>query len=140
MLTDSQHPTNRLSLMLLKHAFANPPPMAADYAERMEGPDQGIVNAWLAGIAMRRDTECAQQASALAGELPVLPYRGGVERKLKIKQKIGALHYLAMWQGLRGDDLDIDTETEPELICTKTGVLVLFTLDYKKLMGASNED
>ena len=140
MLTDSQHPTNRLSLMLLHHAFANPPPMALDYAERMQGPDQGVINAWLAGIAMRRDPPSEQQRSALAGALPPLPYRGGVERKLKIKQKIGALHYLAMWQGLRGDDLHIDIDTEPELVCTKTGVLVYITLDYKRLMGAADEE
>lgn len=140
MLTDSQHPTSRLSLMLLHDAFANPPPMALDYAERMEGPDQGVINAWLAGIAMRRDPPSEQQKSALAGELLPLPYRGGVDRKLKIKQKIGALHYLAMWQGLRGDDLNIDTESEPELVCTKTGVLVLFTLDHKRLMGAAEEE
>ena len=125
--------------MLLNHAFSNPPPMASDYALRMEGPDKGLINAWLAGIAMRREDSILQR-QALAGELPPLPYRGGVERALKLKQKIGALHYLAMWQGLRGEDLSIDTDSEPELVCTRTGVLVLFTLDYKKLMGASNED
>jgi len=105
----------------------------------MEGPDQGVVNAWLAGIAMRREGGELQQL-ALANELPPLPYRGGVERKLKIKLKIGSLLYLAMWRGLRGDDLDLDTEIEPELVCSRTGVRVLFTLDYNKLVGASAED
>lgn len=125
--------------MLLTLPFANPPPFLNDYAERIDGPDQGIVNAWLAGIAKRREGS-QLQSQALAGELPLLPYKGGVERALKTKQKIGALHYLAMWQGLRGEDLRVDTEAEPELTCTRTGVLVSFTLDYAKLMSAGGDD
>lgn len=69
----------------------------------------------------------------------MLPYRGGVEKKLKLKQKIGSLLYLAMWHGLRGEDLEIDPNSEPTRICSKHGVQVLFTLDYQKLMNSEIE-
>lgn len=111
--------------------------MDAPFDQRVNGPDSGVINAWRAGVAMRG---APVQALAEAGELPVLPFRGGVERPLKIKQKIGALHYLAMWQGLRGEDLELDTEDEPVLVCARHGVKVLFTLDYEKLRGAGSQD
>jgi hypothetical protein len=32
----------------------------------------------------------------------------GVSRSLKKLEKYGSLKYLAQWQGLRGEDLDVD--------------------------------
>lgn len=124
--------------MNISASFDNPPPFEPDYSARMDGPDKGIINAWLAGIDMARQRP-ELRAQALADELPVLPYRGGVEKKLKLKQKIGSLLYLAMWRGLRGDDLDIDMDSEPVLVCSRHGVRVLFTLDYGKLMNSDSE-
>ena len=67
--------------MLVRHSFANPPPFEVDYAKRNEGPDRGLVNAWLSGIAMRKDKPTLAQQAA-AGELPVLAFRGGVTKSL----------------------------------------------------------
>lgn len=75
-------------------------------------------------------------ANAISGQLVVLPWKGGVEKAIKKKEKFGSLRYLAMWQGLRGEDLNIDTSTEPSLICTLTGMKVVFTSDYEKLKEA----
>ena len=72
----------------------------------------------------------------MKGELPPLGWKGGVERKLKAREKIGTLMYLAQWQGLRGEDLDIDTEAEPQHVCTRTGMRVIFTGDYEKYKNA----
>ena len=51
-----------------------------------------------------------------------------MECKLTVK-KYGTLNYLAQWQGLRGDDLDIEPDQEYELTCSKTGMAVTFTAD-----------
>lgn len=133
------------------------------YAERIDGPDSGVINSWRVGVSKRlalqqmfvgverKDAaavERMERALGVAalhwkaedGELPVLPTRGGVERPLKVKFKIGALHYLAMWHGLRGEDLDLDTDDEPALVCSRHGVRVVFTLDYRKLSGAAAQD
>ena len=58
--------------------------------------------------------------------------KGGVDKKLKIKEKYGSLYYLAQWLGLRGDDLSIDTSKEIELTCTKTGMKIIYTNDSSK--------
>lgn len=102
----------------------------------MEGPDKGLINAWLAGIEKRRELPDLA-ARARNGELPILPYRGGVEKAIKTRNKIGALHYVAMWQGLRGDDLRVDMNDEPTLVCQRTGVPVTYTMDINKLFGAT---
>ncbi|MDR2220830.1 MAG: hypothetical protein LBE24_09695 [Methylobacillus sp.] len=118
--------------MLLRESFANPPPVSRDYNVRINGPDGGIINAWQAGIALR-GSRADLVSAAQAGELPILPYRGGVDRAIKAGVKTGSLHYLAMWQGLRGDDLNIDTNNVPPLICSRYGITVHFTSDTRKL-------
>lgn len=74
-------------------------------------------------------------SKARDGELVPLPWKGGVEKKLKMKNKYGVYQYLAMWQGLRGDDLQINTDSEVTLICTKFGMSVVFTDDVNKYGG-----
>jgi hypothetical protein len=69
----------------------------------------------------------------IAGELPPLHWKGGVARALKKKEKYGALQYLAQWQGLRGQNLDIDLDAEVILACSATGMIVTFTADLAKL-------
>jgi hypothetical protein len=66
------------------------------------------------------------------GELPVLGWKGGVDKIIIKKQKYGTLNYLALWQGLRGDDLYINVSEERELICTRTGMKVVYTVDANK--------
>lgn len=71
-------------------------------------------------------------AAALDGQLPVLSWKGGVEKEIKKKEKFGTLNYVAMWQGLRGDSLNIDTDQELTLTCTATNMRVVYTSDVKK--------
>lgn len=73
---------------------------------------------------------------AEAGELMILPWKGGIERAIKKKQKFGTLNYLAMWQGLRGEDLDIDPDQEPTRTCVLTAMQVVFTADHDKYKEA----
>lgn len=65
---------------------------------------------------------------ASRGELCALPWDGGVGRDVRRppKRKQGTLEYLAMWQGLRGEDLDIPLHQRIELRCSRTGTLVVF--------------
>lgn len=99
------------------------------WAERWEGPDAGLVAAWEAGRALApRRPDLAE--AARAGQLVELPWKGGLTRALKPgAPKVGALLYVAMWQGLRGDALDLDTDAELDLTCTRFGTTVTFTSD-----------
>lgn len=98
--------------------------------ETWKGVDAGLIACWERGREKAlEDIELA--GCAKRGELPVLAWKGGVERKLKAK-KYGTLKYLAQWQGLRGEDLDIYMDREIELVCSKTGVTVIFTADLSK--------
>lgn len=78
----------QIRLMKISASFANPPSFEPDYSVRMEGRDKGIINAWLAGIDMARQRP-ALRAQALSDELPVLPYRGGVEKSSSSNRRLG---------------------------------------------------
>jgi hypothetical protein len=79
-----------------------------------------------------REPEIAEKAKM--GELPVLGWKGGVEKKPKnSSKKFGSMFYLAQWQGLRGEDLDIDKSVEKTVVCVRTDVAVTFTSDSSKI-------
>ncbi len=108
--------------------------------ERWRGPDQGLITCWEIGRESRRSNpELAIRA--MNDELPPLGWKGGVKpgdeladkKKATPGKKYGSLKYLAEWQALRGEDLDICLDEEVELKCSKTGVRVTFTSDLKKL-------
>ena len=103
---------------------------ALSWDETWKGADSGLIACWERGreraIENPELADCARR-----GELPVLAWKGGVEKKIKTK-KYGTLKYLAQWQGLRGEDLDIHLNKEVEMVCSKTGVLVIFTADARK--------
>jgi hypothetical protein len=82
------------------------------WEELWKGSDNGLI------------TDLAE--SCKSGELPVLAWKGGVDKKIKSK-KYGSLFYLATWQGLRGEDLNINQQEEISIICSKTQVEVIFT-------------
>lgn len=101
------------------------------FDERWGTLDLGLTTSWERG--REKSVEEPQLAAlAVAGQLPVLPWKGGVEKAIQKKIKYGALNYLAMWQGLRGEDLNIDVENETALTCTATGMTVVFTNDPAK--------
>lgn len=97
-----------------------------------DAPDRGLIKCWEVGRQLSvSDPQLA--ARCCANELPPLGWKGGVSRTLKKAEKYGALNYLAQWQGLRGEDLCIDLETEMAVTCHKTGMIILFTPDVQKL-------
>ena len=101
------------------------------FEERWRGSDKGLITCWEVG--RRKSIESPELAErAKNGELPVLGWKGGVEKKIKKKEKYGSLNYLAQWQGLRGENLDIDLTEEREIVCSKTGMKVIYTGDATK--------
>lgn len=125
--------------MRIHHSIAKPPTPSEDWHERWEGADQGLICSWLRGVEKSREAPDLA-ARAMAGELPVLAWKGGIEKAIKTKGKVGALNYLATWQGLRGEDLDIDTNAEVLMTCTRTKVTVLFTHQLHKLLQADESE
>ena len=111
------------------------------WAEIWQGPDNGLIRCWEIGRERAlKHPDIAERC--LAGELPVLGWKGGVERTLKKREKFGSLKYLAQWQGLRGEDLQIDTAQELTLNCSRTGMVVTFTPEqskYYNLLGENDE-
>ena len=101
------------------------------YDELWQGPDNGLIASWEVGRDKRlADPALAQKAAD--HELPVLGWKGGADKELKKNEKYGSLKYLAQWQGLRGEDLDIDADKEVTLTCSRTGMVVTYTADRSK--------
>jgi len=126
--------------MQLNHSIDTPLRDALSWEERWAGSDKGLIACWERGRQKRLEApELALQAEA--GRLIVLPWKGGVDEKKipKGKRKIGTMFYLAMLQGMRGEDLKIDTDSETELTCSTTGVTVTYTFDFVKYSGAGVE-
>jgi hypothetical protein len=94
--------------------------------ELWNGPDKGLIWCWERG-RQRRNQEPDLAERAELGELVMLNWKGGVEKKVQNERKYGSLQYLAQWQGLRGEDLDIDVDGECIIECSKTGQAVVFS-------------
>ena len=88
-------------------SYKEPKREGRSWDEKWTGPDNGLIMSWEVdrekGLA---DPDLAERARN--GELPALAWKGGIDKMLKKTEKYGTLKYLAQWQGLRGDDLDID--------------------------------
>jgi len=78
-------------------------------------------------------------AAALRGELPPLVWTGGLRKRLVSGRKYGSLQYLAMWQGLRGDPLHIDTDENVLITCARHGTTVTFTDDLRLILNTTME-
>lgn len=114
-------------------------PAQLTWDERWEGPDRGLLCSWARGIEKARETPLLRE-QALRGELPSLAWKGGRNQAIKAGKRVGSLHYLAMWQGLRGDALNIDTEATVSLTCTRFQAMVTFTADEQALALAPGEE
>lgn len=115
----------------VRRSITEPLRGSLSWDERWRGRDRGLIHCWELGRQQaERDPELAVRATC--GELPILGWKGGVEKKLKTRRKYGTLFYLATWQGLRGEDLHVDLGREVTHICSKTGMHVIFTADASK--------
>ena len=117
--------------MVLTRSIEEPKRTNLSWNQKWKGEDKGLIFCWETG------RELAQKEPGLAeraknGELPPLSWKGGVEKKLKAKDKYGTLFYLAQWQGLRGEDLYINQSEDIALICGKTGMKIIYTGDINK--------
>ena len=121
--------------MKIHRSITEPIREDAKWDERWNAQDDGLIACWERGRAKRLE-DPALAAQAAGGQLVVLPWKGGVEKAIKKKQKFGTLFYLAMWQGLRDEDLNIDSAEEITLNCTATGMAVVFTGDTEKYAEA----
>lgn len=101
--------------------------------EAWSGPDNGLIFCWERG-RLKRQAEPELAKRTEQGELVTLAWKGGTEhidevdepKKGKPQKRFGTLSYLATWQGLRGDDLDIDVTRERSIVCSKTKKVVIF--------------
>ncbi|MSU93389.1 ATP-dependent endonuclease [Pseudomonas mandelii] len=101
--------------------------------ELWNSEDVGLIKCWEVGREKaKKQPELSE--SCCTGELPILGWKGGVDRTLKKLNKFGSLKYLAQWQGLRNEDLNLDSETEHTITCSKTGMIVTFTSDREKYL------
>ncbi len=113
-------------------SFSEPIRQNLTWEETWRSEDKGLIKNYEVGKELAiRNPELSEKAKR--GELPTLGYKGGSDIDLIQKSKVGALNYLAQWQALRGEDLDIDTDEEIILTCTKTNIEVTFTWDMQKL-------
>lgn len=128
-------PHSHHHLMKIHRSIAEPIRENLKWDERWNSDDGGLIASWERGREMRHE-DPALATKAHQGQLVVLPWKGGVEKAIKKKQKYGSLLYFAMWQGLRGEDLAIDLSVEISLDCTTTGMRVVFTSDPSKYAEA----
>lgn len=113
-------------------SFSEPNRENLTWEETWRQEDKGLIKNYEVGRTLaKKEPELAEKAKR--GELPVLGYKGGVDKTLKKKEKIGALNYIAKWQALRGEDLNLNLDEEIVLTCTKTDMRVTFTMDLEKL-------
>ncbi len=116
----------------LRRSIDEPIREGLSWSERWEGPDQGLIWCWERGRQERVERP-DDAARADKGELVGLDWKGGVEKKFEVDKKPGTLKYLATWQGLRGEDLDIDLEGERVIVCTRTGQAVVFSAKLRRM-------
>ena len=118
--------------MIINKSISEPIPLTTSWDESWGDLPAGLVTAWNTGRdKVERDPELAE--AARTGQLIPLVWKGGVEKKILKTTKYGSMYYLAMWQGLRGEDLNIDLDSEPSITCSATGMTVIFTPDIEKL-------
>lgn len=110
--------------MRVQRSIHEPIRAGLSWKDLWQGPDQGLIWCWERGRQERLERP-ADAEKAGNGELISLDWRGCVRKKLKVPKANGSLKYLATWQGIRGEDLDIDTELEYTLVCSRFGQAVV---------------
>ena len=93
-------------MFLIHRSISEPIRSGLTRREAWEGPDQGLILCWEKGRQER-------------SEKPELAKKASEGHLVPLNWKRGTLKYLAHWQGLRGEDLDIDLIGQREITCTK---------------------
>ena len=120
--------------MIFDRGTAEPIRSGLTWAERWQGEDDGLITAWERGREFSLERPDLSVAARL-GELIELPWKGGVSGDTKVRKKFGSLLYYAMWLGLRGEPLRLDSAVETRVCCARSGVVVVFTADAAKFQG-----
>lgn len=117
----------------IRRSIQKPYRVGLAYDDIWHGPDKSLIQCWEVGRQLReKDPEIA--ARAQKGELVTLPWKGGTENldalpaDKKPSARYGTFRYLAMWQGLRGEDLEIDLDGQISVVCTRVKRPVIFDL------------
>ena len=119
-------------MKIIYRSFSEPGRENLSWQETWNNEDKGLIKNYEVGrILAREQPELAEKCKK--GELPTLGYKGGVDKTLKKLEKVGALNYIAKWQALRGEDLNLNLDEEIVLTCSKTNMRVTFTMDLEKL-------
>lgn len=118
----------------LQRSIASPIREYLTTHDRWLGPDRGLIACWERG-RQKRVQEPSLAARAERGELVPLAWVGGVEKKSAAGVRRGSFHYLATWQGLRGEDLDIAVDGARWVTCSKSGQVVEFATRLQKTEG-----
>jgi len=124
---------------VIKRSFSEPERQGLDWNAIWQDADRGLIKCWEIGrkLAVQKPE---LSSAAQAHELPPLNWKGGTGKQLKKREKFGSLRYLAQWQGLRGEDLDIDLDAETTLVCTRTQMVVTFTGDTGKFANQPGDN
>ncbi|WP_235810430.1 hypothetical protein [Pseudomonas syringae pv. coryli] len=108
------------------------------HAQIWDAEDEGIIQCWENGRELAiTSPDLAKRC--LENELPILSWKGGVSSNMKLRKKPGSFKYLAQWQGLRGEDLDIDRTKKYQLVCSLTKIVVTFTPNRSKYVNKAVE-
>ena len=121
--------------MHISRSITEPIRQNLSWEKRWKDCDQGLIACWERGRE-KSNEDPTLAAQARDARLVVLPWKGGVKKAIKKQKLFGTLNYLAMWQGLRGDDLNITFEEETALTCPTTQMTVVFTNDSNKYADA----
>jgi len=117
-----------LMLDVLNRSIDEPIRTGLTWDQSWRGPDSGLIRCWERGRELSK-LQPALSERGKRGELVLLPWKGGVESKLADEKK-GSLQYLAMWQGLRGEDLVVPLSQGTHRVCSRTGQVVVFSQDH----------
>lgn len=117
--------------MHFTRTISDPSYTAQNWHAQWNGADNDLYMCWERGVAKAKENPLLAEAAS-RNELVPLPWKGGIEKVTKQIKRYGTFYYLATWQGLRGEPLDIDTSLETPITCAKTGMTVYFTADLRK--------
>lgn len=125
--------------MHIFRSISEPIRSGLDWDTLWKSKDLGLVACWERGRE-KALTDTVLAAKVTAGQLPVLPWKGGFKEATKLGWRYGTFNYLAMWQGMKGEDLNIHTDLDVTMVCAATGMKTVFTSDRLKFAPAGEDE